>query len=173
MTTSDYKLIRSKRKTMALEVALDGSVTVRIPLKCSEREVESFIELHKVWIAKAKLKQQKRAANRPKEPTNEEITALKQKANALIPLRVRYFEELTGLKASSVKITSAKARLGSCSAKNGLCFSYRLMLYPDSAIDYVIVHELCHTVHHNHSRQFWNLVAKIMPDFKNRQQLLR
>lgn len=158
---------------MALEVSLDGSVTVRVPLKCSEREVEGFIEQHKVWIEKAKSRQQKRAANRPKEPTKEEISALKQKAKETIPLRVRYFEELTGLKASSIKITSAKARFGSCNAKNGLCFSYRLMLYPDSAIDYVIVHELCHTVHHNHSRQFWNLVAKIMPDFKKRQQLLK
>lgn len=173
MTTSDYKLIRSKRKTMALEVALDGSVTVRTPIKCTDREIAKFVEQYKNWIETAKLKQKKRAENHPKEPTEEEIKALKQRAKEVIPERARFFEELTGLKATSVKITSAKTRFGSCSAKNGLCFSYRLMLYPDSAVDYVIVHELCHTVHHNHSRQFWNLVAKIMPDFKNRQQLLR
>ena len=168
MTDFEHTVVRSKRKTIALEVNLDGYLTVRAPQRCSDKEIARFIEQHTVWIEKTRLKQLARKACRP-----EEIKLLKEKAKTVIPERVKYFEELTGLKSTSVKITSAKTRFGSCSAKNGLCFSYRLLLYPESAVDYVIVHELCHTIHHNHSNQFWNLVAKIMPDYKTRRNLLK
>ncbi|MBE6798583.1 MAG: M48 family metallopeptidase [Ruminococcaceae bacterium] len=173
MTDTDYKVLRSKRRTVALEVALDGSFTVRCPLKCTDREIAKFVEQHQSWIEKTRLRQLNRAADRPKEPTEEETKALKQKAKAVIPERVRYFEQLTGLRSTSVKITSARTRFGSCSMKNGLCFSYRLLLYPDDAVDYVIIHELCHTVHHNHSQKFWDLVERIMPDYKTRKKLLK
>ena len=78
-----------------------------------------------------------------------------------------------GLKPTSVKITSAKGRFGSCSAKNGLCFSWRLMAYPERAVRYVVVHELAHIAHHNHSPAFYALVEKYMPDYKERQKLLK
>ena len=63
--------------------------------------------------------------------------------------------------------------MSSCSGKNRLCFSWRLMDYPEEAIDYVVVHELAHIRHHNHSRDFYALVASILPDYKERQALLR
>jgi predicted metal-dependent hydrolase len=72
-----------------------------------------------------------------------------------------------------VKITSAKTRFGSCSGKNNICFSYILMQYPEQAIDYVVLHELAHTRHHNHGPKFWALVEKYMPDYKQRRQMLK
>ena len=173
MSDINYTIVRSKRKTLAIEVKLDGTVIVRCPNKCGDVEIANFIVLHRDWLEKTVEKQRKRASERPKEPTPAEIEILKRQAKAYIPARVKELETETGLKPTSVKITSAKTRHGSCSSTNGLCFSYRLMLYPKEAIDYVIVHELCHTVHHNHSKNFWSLVEDIMPDYKQRRNLLR
>jgi predicted metal-dependent hydrolase len=72
-----------------------------------------------------------------------------------------------------VKITGAKKRFGSCSSQNGLCFSWRLMGYPEEAIDYVVVHELAHIAHRNHGSGFYSLVASVLPDYKARRALLK
>jgi hypothetical protein len=78
-----------------------------------------------------------------------------------------------GLKPQYIKITSAKRRFGSCSGKNGICFSWRLMRYPESAIDYVIVHELAHIEHKNHGGAFYDRIEAILPDLRERRKLLR
>ena len=74
---------------------------------------------------------------------------------------------------SGITITAARTRFGSCSPKNRLCFSWRLMAYPEEAIDYVVVHELAHLVHRNHGPEFYALVASILPDHKQRRALLK
>ena len=74
---------------------------------------------------------------------------------------------------AGIKITSARTRFGSCSAKNSICFSWRLMLYPPEAIDYVIVHELAHIRHHDHSPAFYALIEQYLPDWKARMKLLK
>jgi predicted metal-dependent hydrolase len=109
----------------------------------------------------------------PPEPKEDEISRLRTNAKNVLPERVRYFSTLTGLVPVSIKITSAKTRFGSCSGKNGICFSYLLMRYPPQAVDYVVLHELCHIKHHNHSKNFWSLVEKYMPDYKERKKLLK
>lgn len=78
-----------------------------------------------------------------------------------------------GLKVNSLRITSAKTRWGSCSAKNTLNFSYRLAMLPPEAFEYVVVHELAHIRHHNHSSAFWSFVAQMLPDFQKRRQWLK
>lgn len=74
---------------------------------------------------------------------------------------------------TGLKITSARTRFGSCSGKNSICFSWRLMDYPELAIDYVVVHELAHIVHKNHGPQFWALVERYLPDYRARRAMLR
>lgn len=78
-----------------------------------------------------------------------------------------------GLKVNSLRITSAKTRWGSCSAKNTLNFSYRLAMLPPEAFEYVVVHELAHIRHHNHSSAFWSFVAQMLPDYQKRRQWLK
>ena len=78
-----------------------------------------------------------------------------------------------GVRPTGIRITAARTRFGSCSAKNRLCFSWRLMDYPDAVIDYVVVHELAHIVHKNHGPRFWELVERYMPDYKRRRAMLR
>ena len=67
---------------------------------------------------------------------------------------------------AGVKITGAKTRWGSCSGKNRICLSWRLMEKPQEVIDYVIIHELCHTEHHDHSKGFWALVEFFLPNYQ-------
>ena len=103
----------------------------------------------------------------------EEEQALRRLAAEVIPQRVAVWGRQMGLTPTGVKITSAKKRFGSCSGRNSLCFSWRLMQYPAEAVDYVVVHELAHIRHHNHGAAFWALVEHTLPDYRARQALLR
>ena len=78
-----------------------------------------------------------------------------------------------GLKYGRITITGAKTRFGSCSSKGNISYSFRLMKYPEAAIDYVVVHELAHILELNHSEKFWNIVASVFPDYKERRKLLK
>jgi len=97
----------------------------------------------------------------------------KRMAENILLKRVSYYSELMGLFPFSLKITNALKRYGSCSHKNSLCFSWRLVLAPPSIIDYVVVHELSHIKEKNHSKNFWRLVSKFIPDYKSKRVWLR
>lgn len=168
----EYKLIRSNRRTLSLEIGRDLTVTVRAPMKMPLSDIEAFVQKHDKWIEK-KLSVMEKREIKPDNLSAEEIAALKKKAKEILPQKVAYFSEIMGLKPAGVKITSAKKRFGSCSGKNSLCFSYQLMLYPDEAIDYVVVHELAHIKHRNHSAQFYSLIGKYLPDYKTRERILK
>lgn len=167
-----YTLKRSFRKTVALEVTKELSVVVRAPVYMPKFEIDRFVESHDAWIEKSLKRQSERTENELC-PTDAEIAALKKSAKEYFNEKTAYFSELMRLTPSSIKITSAKKRFGSCSGKNGICFSWRLMLYPEAARDYVIVHELAHIVHKNHGKRFYELISKVLPDYKERRKLLK
>ena len=168
----DYTLIRSSRRTMALEITRDGRLLVRAPQRAPQAVIDRFVASHTDWIAVHLEKQRQRAESHP-PLTDDEIAALRQKARDILPGRVAHYAEWMGVTPTGVKITGAKTRFGSCSAKNSLCFSLYLMAYPDAAIDYVVVHELAHIRHKNHSPAFYAEVAKVMPDYRERRKLLK
>ena len=165
--------MRSKRKTLAIEVSRSLEVIVRAPLFVSKSRIEKFVLEHESWVEKSKEKIKETIKNRPPEPTEAEINELKKRAREIIPDRVAYYSELTNLKPTAIKITSAKKRFGSCSGKNSLCFSYLLMRYPQKDIDYVVLHEIAHIKHKNHSKQFYSFIEKYMPDYKERDKMLK
>lgn len=80
--------------------------------------------------------------------------------------RVAHFHQITGGNYTSVTIRDQKSRWGSCSSRGTLSFNYRLIFAPPVILDYVVVHELCHLTHMNHSRDFWDMVASVMPEYK-------
>ena len=168
---TDYTVVRSKRRSMAVEITRDARVIVRVPLGCSEKAAAAFAESQRDWIEKH-LEMQKKRIERYPEPDEQEKARLIADAKRVIPERVRHYAGLMGLEPAGIKITGAKARFGSCSAKNGLCFSWRLMLRPPEAVDCVVVHELAHIKHKNHGRAFYALMASVLPDYKERQKLL-
>jgi predicted metal-dependent hydrolase len=97
----------------------------------------------------------------------------RQRAADYIPARVSYYSHVLGLSCTAIRISHAVCRWGSCSSENRLFFSWRCIMAPKSAIDYVVVHELAHIRHKNHSPTFWNLVASVMPSYKDQQRWLR
>lgn len=170
----EYTLIRSNRKTLGLEITRDLQVLVRAPLRLSQKEIDRFVTSHTDWINRKMAVQQRRGEReKARVVTPEQEQELRRQAKAYIPGRVAHYAALMGVTPTGVKITSARTRFGSCSGKNSLCFSWRLMQYPAEAVDYVVAHELSHIRHHNHSRDFWAFVEKCMPDYRARQRLLR
>lgn len=87
--------------------------------------------------------------------------------------RVRFYEARLGVRAAEIRVKSLKSRWGSCSSRGSISFNWQLILAPDEIMDYVIVHELCHLVHLNHSPDFWKLVESVVPDCRQRRQWLR
>lgn len=101
------------------------------------------------------------------------IKIYKKSALQFIKPRVDYFANIMGVEPSSVKISSAVHRWGSCSESGNLNFSWRLIMAPQEAVDYVVVHELAHLKELNHSDRFWKIVSQILPDYKKREKLLK
>ena len=167
----DYTLKRSKRKSLALEISYTSEIIVRSPMHLSQRKIDDFVNKHEQWIEKHLEKQNNRQC--AKELTTQQIAELKRQAREVIPQKVEYYSNLMELYPTGVKITSAQRRFGSCNGKNSICFSYRLMQYPSEAIDYVVVHELAHIKHKDHSKNFYSLIAQYMPDYKARDALLK
>ena len=168
----NYELIRSSRRTVALEVTREGRVLVRAPKAMAQKDIDAFVEKHRRWLENHLAKQQLWQQAHP-EPTPEEQAAYIAKAKDLLPRRVAHYGQIMGLTPAGITVTAARTRFGSCSPKNRLCFSWRLMAYPEEAIDYVVVHELAHMVHRNHGPAFHALVESILPDHRRRRNLLK
>lgn len=167
----DYELIRSRRKTLALELTRDGRLIARAPMRLAKREIDRFVAAHEDWILRNLAKQ----AERPPlpAPDSPETEALKVQAKAELPGRVAYWSKIMGVQPTGVRITTARKRYGSCSSKHSLCFSCYLMRSPEAAVDLVVVHELCHIREMNHGPLFYALLEQYLPDWKERKKLLK
>lgn len=94
-------------------------------------------------------------------------------ARDIFTSRTAYYHQFTGGNYTSITIRNQKSRWGSCSSRGTLSFNYRLVFAPPKVLDYVVVHELCHLTHMNHSKDFWTMVEQIMPDYKTYKIWLR
>ncbi|MBQ9348018.1 MAG: M48 family metallopeptidase [Oscillibacter sp.] len=166
----NVELIRSARKTLAIQITREGRVVVRAPLRCSDQRIREFLAAQQGWIEKHLAKVQANPA--PPPPTREELRALVERAVEILPPKVEYWSGVTGLTPAGITITSARTRYGSCSPKNRLSFSCFLVNYPEEAIDLVVVHELCHIREKNHGPRFYALLSRYLPDHKARKKLL-
>lgn len=173
-TGANYKLIRSRRRTISIELR-DGAVLVRAPYYADRNQIERFIEDRKGWIEKQLDREAERARKMEGvEPlTKEELSALADEALRVIPERVRYYAPLVGVDYGRITIRAQRTRWGSCSQKGNLNFNCLLMLAPPEVLDGVVVHELCHRKVMNHSPRFYAEVARIYPDYKVYQKWLR
>ncbi len=210
----EYKLIRSKRKTLSLCVKPNCTVEVRAPLRTSAKEIDRFVAVHEAWIEKNKQiaternKQREafcidygtevcffgkripiKAADIKKAELRDECVLLprslnkteikealiklyKQTAKDYIAERLPVFAEQIGVKPSRLTVTSAKTNWGSCTADR-VHFSWHIIMAEKEVIDYVIIHELVHILHHNHSKSFWSEVEKHCPDWKTLRKKLK
>ncbi len=167
-----YEVRRSGRRTLALELDREGKLIVRAPRFVTDGQIRRFVARQEDWIRRAEERQARRQAAHP-EPTEEERKELIRRAKAVLPGKVEHYAALLGVRPARITVTGARTRFGSCSAKNALSFSWRLMEYPEEAIDYVVVHELAHIRHHDHSPAFYAVIESVMPDHRQRRALLR
>lgn len=173
----DYQIqiIRSGRKTYALEIREAGVLTVRAPYRMSEREIRKAIAEHQAWIEEHMRILEKRRATHPELPrfTRAEIEQMAQEAMRTIPPKVAHYAEIIGVRYGRITIRNQRTRWGSCSAKGNLNFNCLLTQVPEPVLDYVVVHELCHRLEMNHSARFWGLVESVLPDYREQRKWLR
>ena len=168
--TVQYSIIRSDRKTIAIQIQPDGNVVVRAPKRMRMEEIKRFVESKAEWIEKHLLN---RTTFNQEKLTDQEMKMLREKARAVVTEKVQYYAPIIGVTYNQIAIRAQHTRWGSCSNKGNLNFNCLLALVPPEVLDYVVVHELCHRKELNHSDRFWNEVAKILPDYKCRKKWLK
>ncbi len=173
-----YTLIRSSRKSCSISIAADGQITVRVPLRTGDREILHLLTDRQHWIITKYLQQREKQESKPVSDLTELQRAELTKryiaaAKDYFPKRAAYFRQFTGGIYHRITIRDQKTRWGSCSARGTLSFNWRLMLAPPSVLDYVVVHELCHLTHMDHSAAFWQAVEAAYPDYRTARQWLK
>ena len=179
MDHTDYEitLIRSRRKSLAIEITPELQVVVRAPARMPVREINAFVQEKDDWIRAhlQRMAEKKRLREQCREQalSKEELQELAAQAMKLIPQKVRYYAPIIGVTYGRITIRNQRTRWGSCSGKGNLNFNCLLLLMPEEVLDYVVVHELCHRKEMNHSARFWEEVEKILPDYRQRRKWLK
>lgn len=169
-------VIRSARKSLGLEVRDANAVLARIPARVSDRELKAFVENHRSWILEKTAVMAEREENRkstPAPPPELLSKTDRMKIQLKIGKRVRHYCETMGVTVGYVAVKNQKTRWGSCSAKGNVNFNYQLAFLPEELLDYVVIHELAHRRHMDHSRAFWAEVEKYCPDYRERRAALK
>lgn len=155
-----YRIIRSNRKTLAIQIKPNNEIVVRAPRWLGEKEIHKFVISKENWIRKHL---EEDAINY--RLSTEDLKNLKKAALKVIPQRVQYYASIIGVTYGRVTIRSQKTRWGSCSAEGNLNFNCLLMMTPPEVLDSVVVHELCHRKQMNHSKRFYDEVYRVFPDY--------
>ena len=168
-----YEIIRSSRKTVAIQIRNTGEVIIRAPNRMPKADIIQFVERKAARIEKhLSVIQQRQFAAEPAF-TPAELQTLANRAKVDLARRVGHFAPLVGVEWQRITIRAQKSRWGSCSAKGNLNFNCLLMLCPEPIRDYVVVHELCHCKELNHSSRFWQEVGKVFPPYEEARKWLK
>ena len=208
------KIIRSKRRSVALVISHDAMLVVRAPMRTSLIYIEKLVAEKAAWIEK-KMREFERRPKADKKTffegeefsylgkkyklaltdglkieTTEDFELLfprvflwrakarmhdwyKKQAKEKIDERTKIIAEKLNLKYTFIKISNAKTNWGSCGPKNSLNFNWRLIMAPESVVDYVIIHELCHIKVRHHGPDFWRMVSRFRPDYLSERGQLK
>ncbi len=167
-------VIKSNRKTISIQLKPD-EIIMRVPNRLSQKEIKAFLLEKSAWIEKHQQLLAEQAKHRQDLPkfTAEEIRELADKALKVIPERVQYYAPLIGVDYGRITIRNQRSKWGSCSSIGNLNFNCILMLTPDEVIDSVVVHELCHRKHMDHSKAFYAEVERVFPEYKRWDKWLK
>ena len=172
----EYDVRLSKRaKRMSFVVHWDGRCELVLPesKRISKLAISLFVRSHRGWVAHNTAKQKKNADKIPLHHQGIPTELVRERSLEIIHDRIDHYCLIHPFKLEGVKVRSYKTRWGSCSQNNRLCFHYKLSLLPNELAEYVVIHELCHTVHFNHSKKFWSLVGEFCPEFKEKRKKLK
>ena len=170
-----YEIIKSSRKTIAVEVRQDDSVLVRAPRNCPQSRIDTFLKEKQAWVlAKVEEQKEKEADSMKIQPLSEaEQRLYRDKAREIFEQKVSYYAQKMGVSYGRIAIRDQKTRWGSCSGEGNLNFNWRLIFAPAGVLDYVVVHELAHRKEMNHSPRFWRVVEDTMPEYRKYQKWLK
>jgi hypothetical protein len=158
---------------LSLSIERDGALKLVAPSWYPKSKINEFVRNHESWIQK-KLFERKSSLFFPKgSGTKRHFAKNKEEARKFIALRVEFWNAELGFAFSKIAIRNQKSRWGSCSKKGTLNFNYRLLFLPAELADYVIVHELCHLKHFDHSKNFWDEVRRTLPEYKTQLKQLK
>ena len=165
----------SRRRTISVSILPDNRVLVKAPYGTMERAVKEFLLTKKQWITKQIQKQntQVKAAQEMGLLTDEEIRKIKRQAKKIIPEKVAYWAEKIGVTYGRIAIRLQSSRWGSCAANGNLNFNCLLVIMPEEIMDSVVVHELCHRKHMNHSKDFYAEINRVFPDYERCNKWLK
>lgn len=169
-----YKLKRSKRaKRMRLAVYCDGSVVITSPFGIQQSIIEKFITDKKQWVWD-KIQFFKSVDSKAiRTFSDKDYLENKDEALTLVHERVGFYNKVYRFSFNKIFIKNQKTRWGSCSKKQNLNLNYKIVFLPEKHQDYIIVHEICHLKEFNHSRNFWALVEKALPNYLDIKKELR
>ena len=165
--SAEISLIRSSRRSLAAEIMPDGSVKVRAPQRMPEQQIIRFLTEKAADIEKHVQRRSVQNQQLSALPafTQADIRELAGRAAAVIPQRVAYYAQKIGVTYERITIRNQKTRWGSCTSEGNLNFNCLLMTAPQEVLDSVIVHELCHRLHADHSKAFYAEVYRAFPDY--------
>ena len=170
----EYGLKKSTRaRQLRLTVHHDGSVLVTAPSFINQGRVEKFILQKLRWIMDKVSYFRNLPQGLKLETKRGDFARYKKLALALIEERLTHFNKLYDFSYSKINVRNQKTRWGSCSRRGVLSFNYKISLLPKELCDYVVVHELCHLGEFSHSKKFWDLVARAVPNYKELRTKLR
>lgn len=156
---------------MRLRVLPGGSVVVTAPTGSPLSTIERFVTKHAQWIERAATRMS--AFKALPVSGRRAYLAHREAARAFVTERIEYWNTVYGFAHGRIAIKNTKRLWASCSRKGNLNFSYALLFLPRELADYIVVHELCHLGEHNHSKRFWLLVAKALPNYTELRRELR
>ena len=175
----DIVVIRSDRRSFAIEIGMDKKIKVRVPRRASKAQIEEMLKAKHDWILKTldKIEQGNTAEARDYEEakplSSEEVKKLKKEARNHLASMTEYWAEKIGVSYGRISIRGQKTRWGSCSSKGNLNYNYLLLLCPDEVAEYVVIHELCHRIHMNHSKRFWEKIEEFCPNYRQARKWLK
>jgi predicted metal-dependent hydrolase len=171
----EIKIIKSKRKTISIQVVSSEELVVRAPKRVSKKTIDETIAKHELWIEKQQEKKRREEiiARNITPLSDIEVDELADKAVQVFVAKVEHYAPIVGVTYGRITIRNQKTRWGSCSAKGNLNFNVALMRAPIEVLDYIVVPELCHRRHLDHSREFWDDVEKVIPDYRIYEKWLK
>lgn len=170
----EYTLKVIKRsKRLRLVVKCGGEVLVSKPRLVPRYFVEKFIIQKSEWLV-SKIEEMKKIPKRKTaKETKEDFEKYKKIALEIAQKKVEQFSKIYGFKYNNISIKNQSTRWGSCSKKGNLNFNYKIALLRDDLANYLVVHEICHLGEFNHSKKFWNLVEKTIPNYLELRKQLK
>ncbi|MGN1235640.1 MAG: M48 family metallopeptidase [Christensenellaceae bacterium] len=157
-------------KRVSIRVSREGEVILVVPYGTPLAEANAFLESKRGWIERALAKEKERRENRAHsgvERTTEELVAL-------LDGYVKKWSKEMGVRPSSWRLSDMQSKWGVCnSANRELRFSTMLLTRSDECVEYVVIHELAHLKHPNHSKSFYSLVGRFCPDYREREDRLK